>query len=263
MACAITRYDCAHDVRTIDELANAANAQQAKNEGFNHRVQPWKARCNSADWHYVAKNPAGLICGWLRATLYREKGQTYIYLAEISTRRIKDEFFGGVGRRLHDALISDATGVGADFIYLYPLNDKVASIYETWGYVRPRAEIVQQFLILRAPPSWRILDSLMPENVRRHLIAAHEIASQKPEDKGLLQLISQTRRRLLANPEGMLELIHALEEIVGVEALEEADDIPEEERTMTLKAKRDMLRTVFGSVRGGKRLGKTRRRRRL
>lgn len=261
MACAITRYDCASDAHAIDELANAANAQQVKNEGFNHRVQPWKARCTGADWHYVARNPAGLICGWLRATLYREKGQTYIYLAEISTRRIKDEFFGGVGRRLHDALVSDATANSVDFIYLYPLNDKVASIYETWGYVRPRAEIVQQFLILRAPPSGRILDTLMPENIRKHLVTAHEIAKQKPEDKELLDLISRARRSILKNPKVMLDLIHALEEIVGVETLEEAEEIPEAERTMTLKVKRDMLRTIFGSVKGGKRFGKTRRRR--
>lgn len=259
MACIVTRHVCPQDTNAIGILANSAAAQQVRNSGFNYRIQPWEARCDSAYWHYIARSPAGIICGWLRASLVEEKGMKYIYLAEISTRRIKDEFYGGVGQRLHAALVADARAQGADFIYLYPLNDTVAAIYSKWGYVQMRPEIVNMFFILESPPSHTILDTLMPESARKLLVAAHEIAKRKPEDAALLSLIQKTRRNLLSQLKFIRELAGAIEEITGVEILEEIEAIPPGER-MTLGEKRDRLREIFSSVKGGKR--KTRRKRR-
>lgn len=255
MACTVERYDCTRNSDKIRELGKVADSQQSAFKS----IFPWKKQCDEAKdhVHYVAQSPKGIICGWLTAEWKNEKGQHYIYLNEISTRRIKDELYGGVGLKLHDALVKDAKEAGVDFIYLYPLNPDVAAIYKRaeWGYVEQRPEIVQLFLILRAPPNRAMLDSIMPPNPRTFMTMAYSIASKPTPDPALVSLISRVRRSMITKPELIRELSEAIDMVKGVKYIEVEEGIPEEYRT-SLEQKRGMIAEVLNRVKVG---GRTRK----
>lgn len=260
MACAVTRYDCAKHANTIQRLGQNANAQMEKNESFRN-IFPWRAQCaeENVHFHYIARSPTGIICGWMTVLWKHEFGQHYVLIKEISTRRIKDELYGGVGQQLHAALLNDARDAHAEFIYLHPLNPIVAEVYKKWGYVTLRPEIVSMFLILTSRPNYAMLDSIMPPHPRTYIIAAHAIASRHPKDNSLLVLIDEKRRTMITQPEKMKELSDALDMIYGVEYMEDAENIAEEDR-YSLDDKRTALREVFESVKvGGNRTRKQKR----
>jgi len=251
MACVVERHECTRNSNVIKHLGQAANLQLEKNEGFKN-IYPWKKQCDEYNdyRHYIARSPSGIICGWMTAQWIQEFGQNYIYINEISTRRIKDELYGGIGRRLHAALIEDATASGAEFIYLFPLNSTVADVYTKWGYVHARPELLQMFLVLKAPPNNSMLDSLMPPNPRTFIVAAHELAMKAPKDDTLLALIEKVRRNIITKPDKIRELTGALEMIEGVSYMEEAENIAEDDR-LSLDAKRDIIREVLERVKVG------------
>jgi len=254
------RYDCGRNGDIIARLGRNANTQMARNDGFKN-IFPWKKQCDeeNKNIHYIAKNPEGLICGWMTVVWHEKFGQKYVYLNEISTRRIKDAFYGGVGQRLHARLVEDARAGGAEFIYLYPLNPGVADIYKKWGYVHARSEIVHMFLLLGGEPNRPMLDSLMPPNPRTVLTALHDFAVRPPKDDEFLKLIEKTRRNILSNPEKIRELTDILETIEGTEFIEESEELPEGER-LTLADKREMVAVVLRSVKGGTRKARRNRR---
>jgi len=260
MACEVIRYDCAKNKDNIERLGNNANAQLKRNEGFKN-IFPWRKQCTeeSVHFHYVARSPTGLICGWMTIVWKEQFGQKYVYINEITTRRIKDEYYGGVGQRLHARLVDDAQAGGAQFIYLYPLNPIVADVYKKWGYIYYRPEIVHMFLPLGGKPNRAMLDSLMPPNPRTILVALHEFAMRRPTNKAFLDLIEKTRRNMLINPEKMRELTEILETIEGTEYIEDDAELPEEER-LSLEDKRAMISEVLRSMKGGTRRANKRRR---
>jgi hypothetical protein len=183
----------------------------------------------------------------------KEFGQNYVYISEISTRRIKDEYYGGVGQRLHARLVEDAKASGAEFIYLFPLDETVAPIYEKWGYKTKRPEFPHMFLSLHGEPGKALLDSLMPPNPRSELYFPHELAMRKPRDETLLDVMSRARRYIINQPALIRKLEDARLTIEGTEDAESAEGIPEEER-MTLADKRAMITEIFQQVkRGGSR----------
>jgi hypothetical protein len=254
MACKVTRYDCRDNADKIRELAEIASTLE--NSEF-HTIFPWKKQCDEPGnhLHYVAQAPNGTICGWLRAKVIDKYGRRYIFLNEISTRRVRDELYGGVGLSLNSALVKDAMAEGVDFIYLYPLNPEVASIYRRpeWGYARQRPEIVQMFRVLRNPPTREMLDKMMPPNPRSFMAAAYAIISQPPQDEALLKLFSRVRRRMIENPELIEELADAIMKVESVPMMEEEEGLPEEKR-MSLDSKRAMIAEVLNKVKiGGRR----------
>jgi hypothetical protein len=267
MACVVERYDCLTDPDKIRDLGKDADKQQ---DAFVS-IFPWKKQCDEAEdhVHYIARNPAGIICGWLSARSVEMFGQYYIYLNEISTRRIKDELYGGIGKKLHDALLKDSHEAGVDFIYLYPLNPAVADLYKKWGYKTERPQINHLFYILKSEPNREMLDSVMPPNPRQFMTAAYSILSQEPQDKELLALYSRVRRWMIKKPDLIQELSGAIDMVEGVKYIEEAEGVPQEER-MTLDQKREFIAEVLrkvkiggGRTRKNKPPKKTRRRTRL
>jgi len=129
---------------------------------FDTTITPWQAKFGGeADWHFVAQAPDGTICGWLTAKLKQTDSRKYIYLVEISTRRIRDALYGGVGTRLHDALVAAATRENYNFIYLYPVNAVVASIYEKWGYSPSSPALPYQFYVINRGPTAAMKTSLL------------------------------------------------------------------------------------------------------
>jgi GNAT superfamily N-acetyltransferase len=182
---------------------------------FDTMITPWESKFgNDPDWHFVSKAPDGRICGWLTAQLKEIDARRYIYLAEISTRRIRDELYGGVGRRLHEALLDAARQGGYDFIYLYPVNAKVAAVYEGWGYSSPVPGIPHQFYVIKRGPTKRILGSLMTQrpNVESFNRARALFGQQ----------IDEYRRAILAEPGN----VDALNDLLTDFEVEEAN-IPE------------------------------------
>ena len=256
--CEISRFDCDTHAGTIKGLGAAANAQQS---GFS-RIFPWKKQCDAGDYerkhiHYVAhartKEGGTVICGWMTAIQKSEFGQNYVYISEISTRRIKDEYYGGVGQRLHAHLVEDAKAKGQEFIYLFPLDETVVPIYEKWGYKTMRPEISHMFLPLHGEPGKAMLDSLMPPNPRSELYFPHKIAMRNPRDGQLLDLMARTRRYIINQPALIRKLADVSLTIEGTEDAEDAEEIPEKER-MPLAAKRAMITEIFQQVkRGGSR----------
>ena len=255
--CEIYRFDCDSHSGTIKELGAAANAQQA---GFS-RIFPWKKQCDEGDYerrhvHYVAlartKEGASVICGWMTAIWKKEFDQNYVYISEISTRRIKDEYYGGVGQRLHARLLADAKD--QEFIYLFPLDETVVPIYEKWGYKIKRPEISHMFLALTGEPGKELLDSLMPPNPRSELYFPHELAMRKPRDAQLLDLMSFKRRYIINQPGLIRRLVTAREEIEGTHFIEKGEGISEKDGEWPLAKQRAKITEIFQNVkRGGSR----------
>ena len=170
-----------HD-RQITDLTALATAQQgvlspeypdgepAKNTRsklqilpFDTMITPWKSQFgNEANLHFVA-HARDTICGWLAAQTKEMYSRKYIYLSEISTRRIKDKLYGGVGTRLHDALVKHAIDNGYNFIYLYPVNAHVANVYVRWGYTPQSGVLRHQFYVLpgKEGPTAAMINSLL------------------------------------------------------------------------------------------------------
>ena len=262
-ACAITKYDCSNEEqkKTISELIDVVNAQQftdPNNPSFVD-IFPWLGGCDMAPIHYVARKADGVICGWMTIIPREWKKKKYIYLSEISVIRIQDESYRGVGKRLHDRLVEDAKAQGdIQFIYLYPLNEKVKDTYiNKWGYKQLDPTIEHLFFAVNSYPSKALIEEIKPKDLPRiYTIQAYRYAAEPTRDEALIKLISKNRRNLLAKP----ELVEELKDTIGrVHMFEEWEndgedhdmDIPD------LEERRKMIADVFAMATGGRR--KTRR----
>lgn len=213
MPCEITLYHCPEDQDMIQLLGRKANAQQMKNSGFSQKVQPWKDICKN-NYHYVARDTTtGIVCGWLTASLQTFHSEIYMLLAEISTRRIRNELYGGVGQALHAALLRDARRLGAKFVYLYPLTSEVREVYQRpeWGYVELRPHIEFLFHILTGPPSKRWLaEFTRPDPIEQAMNLAKR-------DSALRKQIELLTPVLRSHPQIVKDLCEELDAMEGNE----------------------------------------------
>lgn len=221
--CGVYKYTCDGDPAVIASYANVANRQQNANHGFNATVLPWKMGCSTDKdaVHFIAHHtsPAGnrLICGWLVAGFSVIAGQRTGYIYEISTRRIKDAYYGGIGQALHDAFLEEAVKRNVDFVYLFPINEKIASIYAipAWGYTQMDPDIKQMFHMLRAPPSPEFLDTLRRPDPASLIARAFVIADANPANPYLRRLLIAARPYILSKPEYITQLETLLDSIEG------------------------------------------------
>ena len=212
---------------------------------FNEIIQPWSSKFgNDPDWHFVSQAPDGIICGWLTAQLNNNNNRKYIYLAEISTRRIKDEYYGGVGKALFDALVAKAKEGKYDFIYLYPMNDGVKNIYIKWGFSDP-ATIVgvpHQFYVLNKEPTKGFTTSLITPNKTVELFN---------QARQLYSGFDAYRRSILSDPKLLKEFNDMLTdfEVEDAEFAEANGDIPSVEADAErLESQRNQMKNFLGSL---------------
>ena len=258
-ACKITRYDCsdAGQAAEVKRLTDVANVQQEKDHGFVS-IFPWLGGCDLAPRHYVAQRADDTICGWATVIPKEFKTTKYLYLSEISVIRIPDETFKGVGLRLHDAIVEDATKEGKEFIYLYPLTPAVEETYvKKWGYKKfPAGEFL--FYKIKSDPTPAILDSLKPiEDMPRRLTT--EAYARVSWDEKARETLLKNRRRVLVNQDSLEELAEVLNDIELRESLQE-DPEADPESMLTPEEAKDMILGVFERappIPGGRR--KTRR----
>jgi hypothetical protein len=190
-----------------------------------------------------------------------------VYLSEISAIRIKSDEHKGIGVALHNELLRDARADAANFIYLYPLTDRVAEVYRTWGYETPEKlryghdPLKQMFLLLndrsgknQATIPGKLLDRLMPPHPATLIEDATKIAAGNEE---LLGHIKANRRNCIQDEECRNELRDALETIQVFTDTSEGDE------AMTREEQHDMLMKVFAPKGGGRRTRRTFRRPRL
>lgn len=212
----ITKYDCATQATEISALANAANIQQARNSGFHINVQPWHHRCKDAtSIHWIARSSDGTIVGWLVAMFSEREGQKYGFIYEIARNRRVPA--AGVGLQLHHAFISEANERGADFTFLYPLNETVANLYKRpeWGYVQVHPSITRLFKILRAPPSEEFLKDYYPPTVKQLVDLLYEIKDSAPKNTYLGRLAIAAQHLLVADPEAITSFMEYAEMTYG------------------------------------------------
>lgn len=214
----ITKYKCtdASQAAEIGALANAANVQQARNSGFHTNVQPWHLRCkDAASIHWIARSSDGTIIGWLVAIFSEREGQKYGFIYEIARNRRVPA--AGLGLQLHNAFIAEAIERGADFTFLYPLNDTVANLYKRpeWGYVQVHPSITQLFRILRAPPSEEFLQEYYPPTVKQLVDLVYEIKDSAPKNTYLGRLVIAAQRFLAADPESIASFMEFAEMTYG------------------------------------------------
>lgn len=269
MECKVRWLQKEEDKLEIARLANLADEQQtyklkADQNGpvakrlrsdpsippFNEIIQPWSSKFeNDPDWHFVSQAPDRTICGWLTAQLKNNNNRKYIYLAEISTRRIKDKYYGGVGKALFDALVTKANELEYDFIYLYPMNDGVKNIYIKWGFSDP-ATIVgvpHQFYVLKKKPTKGITTSLITPDKTAALFA---------EARQLYSGFDAYRRSILRDPKLLKEFNDMLTdfEVEDAEFAEANEGIPSVEADAErLESQRAQMKNFLGSLpkRGG------------
>ena len=290
-ACKVRRLVCGVDDADIIRLAGLADEQQQELSverpskrvtrstplirAFDPMILPWSSKCDRfIKWHYVAQADDGQICGWLSAQLNENNERKYIYLAEISTRRIRDDIYGGVGKKLHAALVADAMADKYDFIYLYPVNPKVAEIYIAWGYTKPEVGIPHQFYILNRGPTTGIKNSLIsPDPTAKLMTEARQHLIGRKSD------FDKYRRAILSDPEhlaGLRDLLIDFE-MEAENAPEVVERLRREKQIIAMsdaeKARREnqaqRMREFLGSLpavkavtrRGGRIRHRTRRRR--
>jgi len=243
MACEVKWLKAGEDKDEIERLTALAEEQQtvlspeypdgapAKNTRsklrilpFDTMITPWKSQFGTQpNWHFVAQNspPDGPICGWLTAQIKSSASRNYIYLSEISTRRIKDKLYGGVGTRLHDALVAAAMNGGYDFIYLYPVSEAVSKIYVRWGYTSQLGVLRHQFYVLpgKQGPTDAMIKSLLPPRPAVGVIQrAREVIGPG---------FDEHRRDVLADPDNVKEVELLLNEFDEDNA---AAELPERTR---------------------------------
>lgn len=244
MACAITRYDCDNpdDKKHLETLIAVAKKQE---ENFTS-IFPWNAGC-TAPRHYVAQKADGTICGWMtvipRASRTYAPKHTYLYLAEISVTRVQDESFRGVGKRLHDRLVADATAEGRDFVYLYPLNADVAKTYvDKWGYTQLSGAEFLTYKVkdIEIPPALvRRLNPTLP-TPRRYTIEALDAVRGNPEAEAIVG--NRTYAYNVQNDAASLDALDkAINAIATYEMMEEEGepDIP------SLEERQQMIVDIF------------------
>ena len=159
----VTSYDCKDHLADINRLADQVANEQDKHRSpydppdfnyltrfqkarfikpFDYRVMPWTSGCTRNDAkisvrHYVVQmtDEPNEIVGWLLAERKKRFNQTYIYLSEISTIRVRSSSYRGVADALLTKLKQDAE---ADrevaFVFLYPLRPELEPVYEKRGY---------------------------------------------------------------------------------------------------------------------------------
>jgi hypothetical protein len=218
---------------------------------FDTMITPWESKFGIVpNWHFVAKTPApdNRICGWLTAQLKDDHDRKYIYLSEISTRRIRDEVYGGVGTKLHEALLAAARAEKYDFIYLYPVNKKVAAVYEKWHYTKSLETLPHQFYVinLERGPTPAIKKDLLPPRPDVGVIQrAREVFG--PE-------FDKYRRTVLANRGNIADVEVLLNEFDEENAAGELIERPRREKERaeidTKRAKRweEQRAQMFGSL---------------
>lgn len=228
-ACKITRYECTNSDQMKEVERLAAKAELQIDDFLD--IYPWEDGCKGSPppRHYIAtKGGEGdeTICGWMTVKEGTMEGQNYFYLKEISVIRKKDPSYRGVGRRLHDTLVKEATENGeVDFIHLEPLNNKVAETYKKWGYKKLEGN-PKLFYTIKAPPNEAVRKRLMPPDfgpMMRALKAAEDIL----KDRNLVFLILVRRVLLtdnLAKPENKDKREDFLKLLDTIEAKNPKDD---------------------------------------
>lgn len=142
MACEVVVIDGQYtNPETVQKFVNIAKKQK---DAFR-QIFPWEISLKKRVVMIIASTnlrklrsttaPSGFskICGWLTAFVdYRDKS---CYISELSSRSVSDKApeFRGVAYRLYQELITFCQKKNLKYIYLYPLNDVVKSIYEKWG----------------------------------------------------------------------------------------------------------------------------------
>lgn len=166
--CNIVRLTCKDDLEEINVFTALVKAQLGKSsENFKDEF-PWEKECYNPDYvHYIAHSKKGngsrVVCGWCVVLPHSDGLGKRVYLIGISTRRTRDELYGGVGQLLHNTILEEYGSAGYDFVYLWPLNDAVRAIYKSdkWGYVELRDDVHHLFRILNKSPSAEFLESLV------------------------------------------------------------------------------------------------------
>lgn len=271
-ACRITRYDCPQDKTKLDALIEIAKQQQDSFES----IFPWNQGC-TAPRHYVAQRADGTICGWAAvvprtSNPRRPDKATYkfLYLSEISVIRTQDESFKGVGKRLHDRLVEDATKEGQDFIYLYPLNEGVKATYiNKWGYTPLDGT---SLLLYKVKPDReipvRLIRKLSPTQPgpRFYTTQALTVVQGNPDAEAIVRDRSLARN-VQEHKTSLANLGLALNEIAMYELMEEEGT---EEEIPTREERQQMIVDIFLaapkapelSLKGGRRKTHRRPRRR-
>lgn len=235
--CKITRLDCDDPAQKaeVSKLADKADLQIGSFES----IFPWLTRCDLASRHYVAKKDDNTICGWMSVNARKKGNQTFFYLSEISVIRTPDPSFKGVGLRLHQTLVEEAKKEGKDFIYLYPLNEKVKATYtsDKWGYRSLPGDPEHLYYVVAKDPTPSTMNMLKPKAIspRLYTARAYDVARNLLKNDVLTKLVQDRRRSLfsqLRKPENkaLLEnLKNTLDTIEQNAYVEEDYQLSEEE----------------------------------
>ncbi len=234
----VTVLDCSKkkDTKQIAEFSKLVEAQYAAEKNYVN-VFPWIKGCKSPFIHFIAhtkrKDGRPLIGGWLTLLIMEHEGKDHGYLSEISTRRTKDEHYGGVGQLLHSAMLQWAAKHKLEFVYLWPLNEGVRAIYmkPDWGYVPKRNDVHQLFRVLRSEPPNDFLDTLVrPDETEERAETLDEYIEMIEEivetlgDEEFQELLEKARPFLVSdNP----HIADFLQNAQILETLEEGDRITE------------------------------------
>ncbi len=163
--CKVLVLDCRSQKPDIEQWVALARAQYTAEANFKD-VFPWKKACTSNYIHFIAHGMRGgnpIICGWL--SLLVIPNPKHGFIVELSTRRIKDAHYGGVGQLLNNAVVHWGDKEGLHFLQLMPLNEDVRAVYlkPEWGYVELRDDVKHLFRILHKKPSKKYLETLVED----------------------------------------------------------------------------------------------------
>lgn len=183
--CKVYRLDC-HNESDRWLLAFLQGIATSQSKNFV-KVFPWETTCakNSTMIHYVSLsipsqedqarpkvyptlflermwNQVPTVCGWM--TVLLERPQRAAYINTISTRNATDASYKRVGALLRDALMQDlkgSLGKHVDYVYLLPLDEPAAKVYERWGFKYLHEDVKYMFFPLKKGPSPKVLESMM------------------------------------------------------------------------------------------------------
>lgn len=157
--CRVYVFECA-DASHL-EMLTFLQEVAAKQKAAYIDIFPWETTCDDTKMMLVSlamENPPGgklvldklkeappIVCGWLVATYNPKYPKLGAYINKLSTRTPTDPTFGGVGKQLLQAV----EDLGPDFIYLYPLSEKVSEFYAKYEYNPMKSGVKHMFKILK------------------------------------------------------------------------------------------------------------------
>ena len=157
------------------------------------------------------------LCGWLNMVCEDRHGQRAAYVSQVSSRKVSDPAYKGIGTALMMAAEADARTRGVAYMYLMPL-DNVTGFYARLGYARMHPDLKYWVKPVTAQPNKRNVSQFVRKNAKAAMNPEEHIMQEITAPLTAVQR-QRFKRLVTATPDRLYEAY----EVFG--ATQDPDDV--------------------------------------